>query len=390
MAQATLVSFLGTGNYASTCYDLNGQQCQTRYIAAALATFLRVDHIIVLTTEQAYASHAHGLREELARLGLPNPDIRQIPSGGSSTELWEQFDIIRHAVTDSGSSSVSFDITHGFRAQPFFAAAVISYLRSTLDDVPDMQAFYGEWRKDEPSSSVWDISAFIDLLNWSNALQGFTKTGHAGALATLAKAENARIHKSGASKRPKRLKVLADTLQDFSSNMATVRCQALISGDEHTRGSAQKVLRVIAESRAEVDDHLKPLAPVLDKLERTVAELASPTLFGEHGRQAMSALANLYLDYARYPEAAIVVREGWISQHADTQKNDDDLMGRDERDATEKRWFEKEENLAKALASVRNDIQHGGFNPEPNPADALIRDVKKFAVQFHPAHEGEA
>ncbi|HPY39262.1 MAG TPA: TM1812 family CRISPR-associated protein, partial [Thiolinea sp.] len=109
-----LITFLGTGNYAETCYTFDGQECQTRYVAAALATFLQADEITVLATEQAYTSHAQGLTDELVHLQLPHPTIRRIPSGGNTEELWQQFSIISDAVTEGNITHVSFDITHGF------------------------------------------------------------------------------------------------------------------------------------------------------------------------------------------------------------------------------------------------------------------------------------
>lgn len=200
-----LVTFLGTGNYSETTYSFEGAECQTRYVAAALATFLEVESIVVLATKQAFDSHALGVTNELKRLGLPEPKIQLIPSGGTTEELWDQFEVISNAVTTGEPKSVSFDITHGFRSQPFFAAAVINYLRATLSNAPDMFAYYGEWEKGREISPVWDISTFISLLDWSNALHGFMKTGHGAELAQLAKKENAFIQKSAISERPKKL-----------------------------------------------------------------------------------------------------------------------------------------------------------------------------------------
>lgn len=377
-----LITFLGTGNYAETRYAFNEQECQTRYVAAALATFLQVDEITVLATQQAYDSHAHGLTQELERLQLPHPTILTIPSGGNTEELWQQFAIISEAVTTGNATHVSFDITHGFRAQPFFAAAVINYLRSTLDTVPTMQAFYGEWRKDEVTSPIWDISTFIGLLNWSSSLQNFIRTGHGEGLATLARQENAFIQKAVQGERPKTLGSLAASIRAFSENISTVRVPQIITGKE--RGSSRDVLAKITESEAEVRTHFKPLFPVLEQLKAKLQNIPADSLFSPEGHQAMLELAKLYVSYERYPEAAIVLREGWVSLYSHPEPSSP--LSKEGREAAEQAWYEAEGQAAKGnadlLSIVRNDIQHGGFRPNPTPADKLIKNLNELIAKF--------
>ena len=384
-----LISFLGTGNYAETIYTFNDKQCRTRYIVAALSDFLTVDSIIILATKEAYSAHAKGLRDELERLGLPQPNIRTIPSGGTTEELWKQFEIIHAAVTDDQPVSISFDITHGFRSQPFFAAAVINYLRATLEYPPDMQAYYGEWRKDESTSPVWDISTFISLLDWSSALQSFMKTGHGADLAQLARKENINIQKnSSKGQRPITLDKLASSIRAFSENISTVRVADIIIGAATKSGSAASVITNIDRSEAEVKQYFPPLYPVLVALKNKLSGIPSDNLFNERGYQAMLALAKLYVDYERFPEAAIVLREGWVSLYAAKDRNPTELMSKAERSAAEERWYEAEnekenvEGYADLLGSVRNDIQHGGFRPSPNPADKLIKNLNDLIDKF--------
>lgn len=385
-----LITFLGTGNYSETCYKLGENECRTRYVAAALATFLKANSIVVLATEQAYESHASGLAAELEKMNLPTPEVRRIPSGGSNDELWKQFEVISAAVTDDNPEAVSFDITHGFRAQPFFAAAVISYLESTLDKVPNMQAFYGEWRKDESTSPIWDTSAFINLLDWSSALQGFMKTGHGAALAQLAKSENASIQRAGLVERPRKLASLAESIKAFSDNIATVRIPQIITGGSSDRGSAANVLQAIDLSEAEVKKHFMPLYPTLETLKSRLEKIPADSLFSINGHTAMLALARLYVDYERYPEAAIVVREGWVSLYSDSEnKTDEEQLKWDIRNAMEASWSEAEgasspERIADQVRNVRNDIQHGGFKEKSarNPANSLIRDLQALVQKF--------
>ncbi|OUD14533.1 TM1812 family CRISPR-associated protein [Thioflexithrix psekupsensis] len=385
-----LISFLGTGKYEETSYTLNGQNCKTKYVAAALMQLLKADELTVLATKEARTTHEASLQQELSRLGLVKAEIKDIPSGSNEQELWQQFEVIREATIEKSPKSITFDITLGFRAPPFFAAAIINYLRNTQTEMPEMHVVYGEFRKDETNSPIWDLSAFISLLDWSSALQNFLKTGHGGRLADLVKQENALLqkHPSG-GRRPTRLSALVSTLKEFSENIATVRCSKIITGDERSEGSARKVLKKIEESRDEVKEYFKPLAPILDSLSERLKDLPSDSLFGQAGHDAMSALAKLYLDYERYPEAAIVVREGWISLYdANVHLSDDQRLAQDKRTNTEKCWRDQEGVGAKkgtgadTLSNVRNDIEHGGFNEQPKPAKTLIEEIKKCANVF--------
>lgn len=384
-----LVSFLGTGNYGKTRYTFNGQECETCYVAAALSALLQPDEVTILATQEAETMHWQKLQDEIRRLKLPKLptlNIRRIPSGGKSEELWQQFEVILKAVTQSSPLEVTFDITHGFRAQPFFAAAVINYLRITLENAPNMQAVYGEYRKGENDapveSPIWDLSPFITLLDWSNALQSFMKTGHGGTLAKLASAENARIQKSSGDNRPKNLKSLADGLGEFSANVATVRCPQLITGDDRKRGSASNVLKLIEESQSEVEEHLKPLAPVLNSLRERLKDIPAPSLFDEVGHKAMSALAKLYLEYERYPEALITMREGWVSLYANMDRKDEVLLTKEEREETEEHFRKAEGDNARIIGGVRNDIEHGGFRDQPKPAKTLREQTEKLVNDF--------
>lgn len=211
-----LISFLGTGKYGTTQYTFNAQHCETCYVAAALAHFIKPTEIIILATKEAEKKHGKGLGAEIERLQLAELEFQNIPCGGNTEELWQQFEIISKVITKGAPEAVTLDITHGFRAQPFFAASVIAYLRA-IDRKPfDFRVHYGEFRQDELESPIWDLSAFITLLDWSSALHSFIKTGHSKALVALAIDENKRIHKAGGENRPKKLKLLADSLNDFS------------------------------------------------------------------------------------------------------------------------------------------------------------------------------
>ncbi len=370
-----------------TCYVVRA--ITQGYVIEEKVTGLhKVEEVVLLATEQAETAHLHKIIVEFASHQLPQPRVVRVPFGANAEQQWEQFNTILENIPQGNDKKVIFDITHGFRSQPFFAAAVINYVRSTrkVEEIPDMRILYGEYNREERISDIWDMSTFINLLDWSSSLQSFMKTGHGAGLAQLAKRENASIQKAGQGERPRKLAALAESIKAFSDNIATVRVPQIITEPARTRGSAANVLQTIAESEAEVRTHFMPLFPVLEQLKAKLQAIPADSLFSPQGQRAMLELAKLYVSYERYPEAAIVLREGWISLYAASDCNDQQLLEKGERSATECRWYEAENKASKGFAdrisTVRNDIQHGGFRPDPAPAQALMKHLGELLGAF--------
>jgi CRISPR-associated protein Csx16 len=413
-----LISFLGLGeakrdldgkptgeySYQPTTYRFN-QDSQTDinntcyvvraitqgYIIEEKSTGLhKVNDVLLLATEQAEKAHLHKISAEFKTHQLPQPRVVRVPFGTNAEQQWEQFNTILENIPVGSDKKVVFDITHGFRSQPFFAAAVINYVRSTrnIAEIPDMRILYGEYNREKRVSDIWDMSTFINLLDWSSNLQSFIKTGHGAGLAQLARKENISIQKSAKGQRPVTLDKLASSIRAFSENISTVRVADIIIGAATKSGSAANVLACIDKSEKEVKQYLSPLYPVLMELKTKISEVPANNLFNPTGYKAMLALAKLYVDYERYPEAAIVLREGWVSLYAAKDRSVNELMSKAERSAAEERWYEAEtekenaEGCADLLGSVRNDIQHGGFRPNPNPADKLIKNLNELIDKF--------
>src|SRR5207302_1058631 len=79
---------------------------------------------------------------------------------------------------------VAFDVTHAFRSQPFFAAAVTAFVRAIDRDPPAIRVFYAAFdaRKDG-ITPVWELTPFIELLDWAQSMMLFLHTGRSGPVA---------------------------------------------------------------------------------------------------------------------------------------------------------------------------------------------------------------
>jgi len=381
-----LISFLGTGDYKETTYHWgDAKDLKTPFVILALASFLEADEVRVLATQAAQEKHGIALREAFSGAG---PDMRlvEIPDGRDESELWSQFDTLRKALEEGTPERVAVDITHGFRAQPFFAAAAIALLRSVRGpDVP-VEVYYGEYRKDAADSPIWDLSLFVELLDWAHGAGVFMRTGFAGDLLKVMgerdRAVRRRLARSGERINTRQM---VKALNDFAADLATVRVASLITGysqdsraRDRARATSARLLEAIEDCREDVKAHLPPLAAILDDLAEKVRPLHSDRLYGEGGQEAMQELAELYLQWERYPEAAIVAREAAVSRYAQGPEGVEvNSCGFDEqaRRSAEQRWCKKVGAEARTVGEVRNDIEHGGFRRQPLPAKALQKRI---------------
>lgn len=392
----SLIAFVGTGDYQETDYAWPERgTCRTRYASCALARLWGAERIHLLATAQAWAAHGEGLGTECARLGLPAPAREPLPDGRTLDELWEQFEALRRVLEAvGGGDAVLVDITHGFRAQPFFAGAALSVLQAAGALAGDVAVAYGEYRAGESESPVWELTLFVELIEWAQALRIFLDTGVAGPVVALgrraAERERARVRAAGSRDFP-RFGRLVGAIEAFADDLATLRVASLVTGFEQeprrkpkARSSARALLEAIAELRAEVEEKVPPLALILARIEADMAPLAAPALHGAAGQEALAALARHYLERARYPEAAVVVREARVSRHAEGPEAvevnapgfDDDA-----RHLADQR-FARQDPAAREVAQVRNDMEHGGFRSQPQAAGTLRERVGRLVERL--------
>jgi CRISPR-associated protein Csx16 len=317
-------------------------------------------------------------------------------------ELWAQFQVMRQAITQAAGDEVLIDITHGFRAQSFFGGAVLSLLRVVGLKPNHLGLAYGEYREGKLVSPIWDLTLFIELMDWAQALGLFLKTGVATAVVELGRQtqrrESQRLVASNSRDFPA-FGRLVQAIEHFAADLATVRVASIITGHaqqdsrkSHARGSAASLLDAIELCRQEVVRKLPPLALILDQLAESVRPLSAGRLHGEEGQHAQYALARHYLNLARYPEAAVVVREARVSTHAQDERavevnspNFDD----EQRRTADDHFREQDPNLGE-IAGIRNDIEHGGIRKQPLSAKALQTRIERLVQRFAPVEGGDA
>lgn len=389
-----LISFLGTGDYHPTSYlrPDTGRVWETPYIALALAKLWKVSETHILATEKALGKHRTRLEESFEAVGLDPPRFVTIPDGKKPGELWQHFEEVRALLAVSGRP-VILDITHGYRIQPFFAGAVVDFVRSVIPDAPEIQVVYGafEAQDQDQRAPIWDLTAFTELVEWTRSLSLFRKTGHAGLLARQVEALGRKVRAEWAESKhgePPRLTNLARVLKGFNEALATVRIgDLLLPNDKHTSSLARRLLEAIRAAAEDITAHIPPLAPVLDKLEEMLIplQLEDTHLSGHEGRRAMAKLARLYFDFERYAEAGIALREGWVNLYAPPQAT----TPGESFDEGARQHAEKALSAAgqteRELMGVRNDLEHGGFRRRPLPPQTIRSMLERYLCQLEHA-----
>jgi CRISPR-associated protein Csx16 len=383
-----LISFLGTGNYGETTYSFEEKTCRTRYVAYALASFTQPREIRLIATDEAWEQHGEALAQALSGSGHPTPERVPVPTGGESQQLWQMFGAIVEVIRSS-NHPVLLDITHGFRMQPFFAAACIQYVQSVFPDAPKIRVVYGEYRPGENAiSPIWELTPFLEVLKWSRSLMMFLRTGQADDVVEPTEALGRELSRqwamSGRQGEPPQLRTLANALRAFSDDFTTIRTGSLLIG---TQATAQRLHETINQAEQEVAQHLPALANILDQVREMVSPLRTngARLSSKAGQQALIALALLYQRMGRYSEASSVLREGWITLGAPPNADHPGQGFRREARENQEQTWQNTTHQSLSVSEMRNDIQHAGFNQQPHDRSWFERQLNTLLGQWQEA-----
>jgi|GEM_PF-5060203 len=196
-----LLTMLGTGNYQSVCYALDGLVSKpTRFAPVAALDLLAqagvpVSHVRVLLTAEAADQHLGPLQAEITALSRTTTfEPLLIPLGSDETELWTIFD----RASSAADGPVILDVTHGFRSTPLVAVSALRFVTET-NNVPAPRVLYGAWeaRNAKNVAPMFDLSVITHMDRWARAISDLEKDLDPRALATLIEDRRREIHLHG-------------------------------------------------------------------------------------------------------------------------------------------------------------------------------------------------
>lgn len=382
------LTFLGIGprdGYQSTTYvKHDGSEIyETHLFPEAVAKLYEPEQITVFVNplvqqdEKGYLKYLH---EQLA----PRLQTKNIPNGNSEAQLWDIFQTCANAV-DEGDEII-FDITHAFRSLPFLIFIVAAYLRQ-VKSVTLKHIIYGAFEARDAntnSTPIFDLTAFIRLLDWTNAVNVFQRSGDARPIAGL------------------------DVPEDISNALRGLS-EALL-----TNRTLEAQNAAFAFNRLNLGQNLQSPAPfgmLIGQLQANYRDMAvyMPNTKPQTNLKKQFVQIRWYVENQHYLQAITLIRE-WLVSWECLQHNHGDWLSQQSRHTAEKALNERVEHqdsqFSKALKTLisdqtstklweqcsvlRNDLAHCGMRHTPKPQSAtdaiqaiqtLFQEFEKFVQQ---------
>ncbi|MFA7481762.1 MAG: TM1812 family CRISPR-associated protein [Vulcanimicrobiota bacterium] len=400
-----LFAFLGTGNYCAAEYNWKiaarkGRTSPLQYIQTALCKIHTeldqpIDEVVLFLTRSAKSMHLKKLKGELFDAGI-TVKVRSIsiPNGDDEEQLWDLFTILTRELSRQ-STSLIFDITHGFRALPWFAAAVLTFLSATKRLPEDTSVYYGLFRP-KGQSSIVGLTAALDVVTWGFGLTQFLNSGKwdprlSSYLQNHTKSLNEKLTADGGRSRDF-FNGLNSRLTKVSDALSLIRVgELLLKPSPKGQGLLRSLLEVLDASEADVQKHIPPLAAVLDEIRKVFkgfeASKDLEALNDQVGLEQLDQLILLYEKWERYPEASTVLREAFTTLFcnescATNPTISNSRFSNDCRDFADIRcnaWINEHH---RGLFKFRNDINHAGFNADPHSKSDLVSEFDKALKVF--------
>lgn len=283
-----LISFLGINPYHEGIYELDGADgYRTCFVQTALARIIPgLDLVTVLVTEEAQKRNWEGDAGlwQTAQKHCPQIPfvLKQTKEGKTIKEIWEIFDDIRGLIDEK--DEVFLDVTHSFRSLPIINLACVQYLKA-LKKVRVSRIYYGAWdaRKplknpqeyqEPPHVPVFDLTPFLELMDWSRAVHEFEKHGQVQSLMDLVHKEVLPRRKSskGQDQEAKLLEMLVGLLENTQQNIATCRGQQIYTQEPwHKASELLKGLQAVPSTIA-------AFYPLLDMIQAKLEQLRGPEI----------------------------------------------------------------------------------------------------------------
>lgn len=302
------ISLLGTNNY-KTCSYFFGESYETKVFEKRDIRFVQEatiehfcsewtaeDRIFIFATPKAYelnwCDNGHrdrktntpipqeGLGTRLAAMNLsPKVCCILIPEGKNPQEIWEIFEIIFQNLRHN--DRIVFDITHALRSIPLLVLVILNYAK-VVGGVSLNRIVYGAFETlgesghveaiplEQRNAPIFDLTPFAELLDWTQAIDQFVRSGNANKAVELTKRN---LEASGLKIRGKDrahpLVKLAEALEEYVIDISTCR------GTKITKNVQN--LKEILKSE-ELSELPKPFKPLLETITQELRDFKGEQL----------------------------------------------------------------------------------------------------------------
>jgi len=370
------LTFLGIGprnGYQSTTYLKHDKSasCETHLFPEAVAKLYNPDQIIVFVTPEVLQDEK-GYLKFLREQFNSQITIENIPNGTDETQLWKIFQTCADTV-DEGDEII-LDITHAFRSLPLLVFIVAAYLRQ-VKRVKLKRIIYGAYEARDAEinhTPVFDLTPFVELLDWTNAVNVLQSSGDARPIAALGVQDN-----------------ISDALTGLSNALLTNRT-------------------LEAQEAAFKFNGLKfdnspppPFQMLIETLKRSYREMAvyEPLENPEKSLKKQYLQIKWYVENQHYLQAITLIRE-WLISHESLQQKRGDWLSQPSREKAQNALNERTKHQTSPFAQltsyqpttklweqcteVRNDLAHCGMRntPKPQRATKAIQAIQELFREF--------
>lgn len=325
MARKVFISFLGTGNYLQTRYEIEDYISEpTRFIQLALIDYIccnwtEDDKIYIFYTEKSLKCNwlNGGQPNESENKDIENIGLKQllndrnlqasftgveVKEGFTESDIWDMFNVIYEQL--EADDQIYFDVTHAFRSIPMFSTVLFNYSRF-MKSTEIIGIYYGAFEK---LGSIYEakripmqdrIAPIIDMTNIAR-LQQYTDM--ANSLATFGRVKRiSQILRNENSENAIYIAQLSEAIEGFDDDIMCNRMSEIRNAKKiiQIKNSLKKLRKLRLPS---------PIYNVVDFLTKELKDFV-----GEPSNKNIEAAINWTIKYKMLPQAYTMGQEYIIS-----------------------------------------------------------------------------
>ena len=296
------LSFLGTGDYKETTYHDTeiDRSYSSKHFTTVLQKLYEPEKIFLVMTPEAKNKHASSLSTECDYVPI------NVPSGKSTKEIWEMFSSITNEIPEN--SQLIVDVTHGFRSQPMLALSIAVFLR-TVKNVQIKKILYGAYEaKENDIAPIFDITSFINILDWTFAVDNFIKFGNANQLRNILSALQKKLKFE--QDQNSSIKSFGILLNDITQSLALIRPSEVSKFSKELPAKINSVKKDISQI-----PEVKPLDHLLNIIPQSFSELTfvDDNIFSDAGFAMQANMIKYYSETNQLVQAITLSREVVVS-----------------------------------------------------------------------------
>lgn len=368
----TLISFLGKQNngYRETRYQLNGKEFVTKFMGANLAKAIQTDKLLLVGTAGSMWDvffEEHGGDDELVIQLIDDVKSNQVSEDllqKLTPKLQEQLGCevrcivieyardnveqiaLLHRIANEldQNSTLSLDVTHGFRHLPMLALVAARFLKNSKN-IQTNHIYYGAFEMGQNGiTPVIDLSGLLTMLDWVDALSAYKQSDNYAAFSPLLHTKHAEFLNHAA----------------FFENINQVH---------NARSPLTKFQTAL--QNGEIDN------PFISLVQEDLNQ-RTQWAKGSNQYEHQINLAKRNLDNGDYLQASIRANEAWISKVLGmSNQEQSDYNNRENVSKNPSKHFSNADcQLFEDLKAIRNAMAHGTKATRPGITDILSHEEK--------------